>query len=256
MHYSSTLDRSSGLIREAQRLQSALIAAGASPEKAGLVVVDLGGLNLARARGWRLGRKRLVDQVEIPPEWHAVDSSAFCALDWQSASPDVLGTLHENCKSGGDRKETGAYYTPPEVVAYLVRSVVGGILKDEIGVSWSTLSADQIESEDRTSLLIAAHSRLATISALDPACGCGAFLRGMLRELVLLERVIIARLHTLGVNLVAGVSPYQVHGVDIDPIAVEVARHVLVFTSQELGCRMHKEPHVRVGAVRILTPSG
>ena len=63
--------------------------------------------------------------------------------DGQSVDPDpeLLGRVFENLYQGDERKSTGTYYTPREVVHFMCREALDGYLHDATGVEQSTLSA-------------------------------------------------------------------------------------------------------------------
>lgn len=69
---------------------------------------------------------------------------------------------------GGGRKETGSYYTPPELVAELVKSALEPVIEDRLKAAKST------EEEQRAIL---------SIRVCDPACGSGHFLLAAARRL-------------------------------------------------------------------------
>jgi hypothetical protein len=62
---------------------------------------------------------------------------------------------------GTERKLTGSYYTPPELVAELIKSALVPVIEDRLQVKEG--QADQERA-------------LLSIKVVDPACGAGAFL--------------------------------------------------------------------------------
>ena len=82
---------------------------------------------------------------------------------------------------------------------------------------------------------VALLDELCAVTVLDPACGCGNFLYVAYRELRALEYELKQRIDTLaastGVPKPAGPLPYvpltNVHGIDIEHVAVQIARVVL-----------------------------
>ena len=118
--------------------------------------------------------------------------------DDQSVDPDpeLLGRVFEDLDQGDERRNTGTYYTPREVVHFMCREVLDGYLRDETGVDQSTLDTlrqEAVGSRDEhqplsnipTDALIDA---LETIRVCDPAVGSGAFLLGAIQEMVALRR--------------------------------------------------------------------
>ena len=163
--------------------------------------------------------------------------------DDQSVDPDpeLLGRVFENLYQGDERKGTGTYYTPREVVHFMCREVLDGYLRDETGVDQSTLDTlrqEAVGSRDEhhplsnipTDALIDA---LETIRVCDPAVGSGAFLLGAIQEMVALRRGILysQRSYVEPHEFYRMVSEWKrriiensLYGVDINPEAVEICR--------------------------------
>jgi len=110
--------------------------------------------------------------------------------------PELLGKVFENLLASYNpetattaRKATGSYYTPREIVDYMVdeslkeyfKTQLPEIAEDEIELLVS-YKEDPIEfSQDEKHKIISAIDR---IKILDPACGSGAFPMGILHKLV------------------------------------------------------------------------
>ncbi len=150
--------------------------------------------------------------------------------------PEMLGKVFENLLEENLRKGKGTYYTPREIVHYMCHESLINYLASEVGIEQeeirSFLDREQsLEKKETLSPLIKSKAKeidekLADIKVLDPACGSGAFLIGMLHE------VINARL-SLNRELGRSLSEYElkkatiqnnIHGVDIDPGATEIAK--------------------------------
>lgn len=70
--------------------------------------------------------------------------------------------------------------------------------------------------------------RLAHVTVLDPACGSGNFLYVALQSLLNLEKEVIAYSNAHGMPvLIPGVRPTQLHGIEINPYAQELAQVVI-----------------------------
>ena len=163
--------------------------------------------------------------------------------DDQSVDPDpeLLGRVFENLYQGDERRNTGTYYTPREIVHFMCREVLDGYLRDETGVDQSTLDTlrqEAVGSRDEhqpmssvpTDALIDA---LETVRVCDPAVGSGAFLLGIIQEMVALRRGILfsERSYVEPHELYQIVSDWKrriiensLYGVDINPEAVEICR--------------------------------
>ena len=62
---------------------------------------------------------------------------------------------------------------------------------------------------------------------LDPACGSGNFLYVAIHMLLDLEKEVIAYAATRGLSLVPQVNPAQLHGLEINPYAQQLAQVVI-----------------------------
>ena len=163
--------------------------------------------------------------------------------DDQSVDPDpeLLGRVFENLYQGDERKGTGTYYTPREIVHFMCREVLDGYLRDSTDVGQSTLNAlrqEAIGSRDEYQKLPkipadALIDALETIKVCDPAVGSGAFLLGAIQEMVALRRGILfsQRSYVEPQELYQTVSDWKrriiensLYGVDINPEAVEICR--------------------------------
>lgn len=164
-------------------------------------------------------------------------------LDEQSAfdtevalDPELLGTVFESllCElftesKGKDlalslRKSTGSYYTPREIVSYMVKSALLEQLKlkmgDEKGLKEFIFDDNVlILSNNQTSDILRA---LKELKILDPACGSGAFPMGILNEILhLQEKCGDDRSHY---ERKLEILQHCIYGVDIQPMATEIAR--------------------------------
>ena len=141
-----------------------------------------------------------------------------------AVDPEMLGKVFEELVTG--RHESGSYYTPRSVVAFMCREALKGYLGG--GAVTATLvderSADTLTRKDVADLL----RKLAEVRVVDPACGSGAYLLGMLHELYELTGLLELRADALSVQdqykRKLGIIQNALYGVDLDPFAVNVAR--------------------------------
>ncbi|MDO8663770.1 MAG: hypothetical protein Q7K28_02965, partial [Candidatus Wildermuthbacteria bacterium] len=109
-----------------------------------------------------------------------------------AVDPEMLGKVFENLLPENLRKGTGTYYTPREIVYYMCQEGLVNYLDSN-----SKLGKDKVEKcvksfkegdkiiSDKEAL--EADNLLEIIKICDPACGSGAFLVGMLNEIVRLR---------------------------------------------------------------------
>lgn len=113
-----------------------------------------------------------------------------------SLDPELLGKVFENLLASFNpetqtsaRKQTGSFYTPREIVQYMVDESLVAHLKRKCGdeleqkyrelVSYSTEEVELTE-EQRHAIMNALYD----CKVLDPACGSGAFPMGVLQQMV------------------------------------------------------------------------
>ncbi len=172
-----------------------------------------------------------------------------------SVDPEMLGKVFENLLESNIRKGQGAFYTPREIVHYMCRESLVNYLAtnhsniseenirnyinygeslnksiEELGKSWKGESFTPGQFNELNELL-------RNIKVVDPACGSGAFLVGMLQEIVRL-RIFLqltpdSELFSKSSNSIKELSAYDLkketiqnclYGVDIDPGAIDIAK--------------------------------
>ena len=155
-------------------------------------------------------------------------------------NPGMLGRALESLMSSRRRQRIGAFYTPQGVVNLLVKEALHGLLV-KLGVCPKTASSLLGPGRDcllspRRALMV--RERLGLVAIMDPACGSGAFLLGVLPALESLHR----RLAELAGQsrpdsawLRRRIICRNLHGVDSDPDAVHLARLRLWLAIVEVG---------------------
>ena len=147
-----------------------------------------------------------------------------------AVDPEMLGKVFEELVTG--RHEVGAYYTPKEIVSFMCREVLKGHLESRLGVTdEDDKEAVRVFVEEHDPIGLhdpeAALGALREVRVCDPACGSGAYLLGMMRELLdlrenLFDTVKIDPRTTYQRKL--EIIQNNLYGVDIDPFAVNIAR--------------------------------
>ena len=163
-----------------------------------------------------------------------------------SLDPELLGRVFENLLAAYNpetqdsaRKSTGSYYTPREIVDYMVEESLIAYLSGECGHDEKEMRS-LVKGEGAAMVTDADKviDDLKNIKVLDPACGSGAFPMGVLLKIT----DIIERLHP------DGFSRYQtkldiikkcIYGIDIQPIAMLICK-LRFFIS--LICDSEKDP--------------
>ena len=144
----------------------------------------------------------------------AVEAAADGAGD-VGVDPEMLGRVFEALMAADRRRTSGTFYTPAAVVDRLVTTALETHLAEALGVDPRDATrlvrdgdASWISPDRRTSLLDA----LRELRVLDPACGSGAFLLGVLTRLTRL-RVALGDTDRAAVR--RDVVARSLHGVDL-----------------------------------------
>ena len=146
-----------------------------------------------------------------------------------AVDPEMLGKVFEELVTG--RHESGSYYTPRSVVAFMCREALKGYLAGEnTGISVEAI-ANFVDNHDTRGISITGAQHLADalkeVTVVDPACGSGAYLLGMMQELIELQTVLFSEqllsdsqsLYDLKLRIIQR----NLYGVDIDPFATNIA---------------------------------
>lgn len=107
-----------------------------------------------------------------------------------AVDPEMLGKVFEKLVT--ERRDTGSYYTPRTVVQFMCKES----LKSYLGSEWTDLidgyKNDNISVPQARELL----TKIYKLKVVDPACGSGAYLLGMLQELYTLTKLLEIRAET------------------------------------------------------------
>ncbi|EKC61959.1 hypothetical protein OBE_08219, partial [human gut metagenome] len=119
-----------------------------------------------------------------------------------SLDPELLGKVFENLLASYNpetqttaRKQTGSFYTPREIVQYMVDESLVAHLKRTVGDELEEQYRQLMRYTDEEVPLTDAQRKqimqsLYHCKILDPACGSGAFPMGMLQQMVhILNRI-------------------------------------------------------------------
>jgi len=166
-----------------------------------------------------------------------------------AVDPEMLGKVFENLLEVKDRKSKGTYYTPREIVHYMCQQSLINYLKTE-----TKIEEEKIERIVKQDVLLTKDEylkwkkekqkpknkalalwegewkvldkALENIRIVDPACGSGAFLVGMLQEIVRARKLLQLfnnqkeSIYTIKEKSIKN----SIYGVDIDPGAIEIAK--------------------------------
>lgn len=212
--------------------------------------------------------------LKIPNDWFkelfevletynfTIDENTSLDVDL-SIDPEMLGRIFENLlaeinpETGESaRKSTGSYYTPRQIVEYMVDQSLLQYLLTKTEIDKSKLEAlISVDSADDEQFPLSDEEKRKVVNALDevkiidPACGSGAFPIGILQKIVwilgkvdtngrlwfdkklegldpLLHEDFKQKFQNENFDYIrkTGVIRDSIYGVDIQPIAVEVSK--------------------------------
>ncbi|MDQ5823405.1 MAG: protein kinase [Chloroflexota bacterium] len=143
-----------------------------------------------------------------------------------AVDPEMLGKVFEELVT--DRHETGSYYTPKPVVSFMCREALKSYLVSELPGEPAEVITSLVDERDASQVdKVAALAALHRISVAEPACGSGAYLLGMMHELLDLRLLLLSGDKTDAGSTYSNklsIIRNNLYGVDIDPFAVNIAR--------------------------------
>jgi hypothetical protein len=146
-----------------------------------------------------------------------------------AADPEMLGKVFEELVTG--RHESDSYYTPRPVVSFMCREALKGYLESQNTGASPEAIRDFVDQKNTGKLPVVSAPRvgeaLAKVTAVDPACGSGAYMLGMMQELVELMTALYSDQLSHNAqdlyNLKLQIIENNLYGADIDPFAVNIA---------------------------------
>lgn len=174
----------------------------------------LGGLNLVEVLDWAAGVLNRVDRTVFFQRFQQQEAVQYFYEPFlESFDPQL-------------RKELGVWYTPPEVVRYMVARV-DTALREELGL------ADGL-----------ADSR---VVVLDPCTGTGSYLVEVLR--LIHERLLARDGPALAPSEVKQAATERIFGFEILPAPLVVAHLQIGLLLQELGAPLSELPNTETGVI-------
>lgn len=142
--------------------------------------------------------------------------------------PELLGKVFENLLGAYNpetketaRNQSGSFYTPREIVNYMVDESLIAYLGDNDFVRslfCNDFSYDKTKEEEYRAIT----DKLKKVKVLDPACGSGAFPMGLLNRMIdILERISPdERIYDLKLSIIENC----IYGSDIQSIAAQITK--------------------------------
>ena len=142
--------------------------------------------------------------------------------------PELLGKVFENLLGAYNpetketaRNQSGSFYTPREIVNYMVDESIISYLGESDEVR-EMLSPDYQYDPAKRDQYKNITEKLKSIKILDPACGSGAFPMGLLNRIV--DLIIKLNPKTDVYSLKLQIIENCIYGVDIQSIAVQISK--------------------------------
>ena len=151
--------------------------------------------------------------------------------------PELLGNVFENLLGAFNpeteklvRNESGSFYTPKEVVNYMVDESLRAYLKNHLPSFPSKLIDELFEGQDLTTDFDDITKRkqvaecLRKVKILDPACGSGAFPMGLLNTMVYILQKLGVDINETTYQLKRHLIEKCIYGVDIQTTATQISK--------------------------------
>ena len=202
-------------------------------------------------RGLNLSNEHLLAAIKSLARVSDPSTRRYRSVDYRNLGAEELGSIYESLLElvpkwskeerrflldvmpGNERKSTGSYYTPTSLIDCLLDTTLDHVLDDaQKGAEAAATAA----GEDPAAAIARA---LLSVTVCDPACGSGHFLVAAARRIA--KRLAMVREHNPEPTLEAlrtalrDVVTCCVYGVDINPMAVELAKVSLWLEALEPG---------------------
>lgn len=144
-------------------------------------------------------------------------------------NPEILEKVFENLLETEDKKSKGTFYTPKEIVHYMCQQSLISYLKTNTSIPYKDIEKF-IQIGDIPENIEKNHQELdelfKKIKIVDPACGSGAFLIGMLDEIVKARSLlrIFSDEEQNNYNIKREIIENCLYGVDLDSFAVDITK--------------------------------
>lgn len=140
-----------------------------------------------------------------------------------AVDPEMLGKVFEELVTG--RHESGSYYTPKPIVSFMCREAIKGYLKTQFSEEPHDAIAQFVDEHNSSNVVNskAILEALSRVRCCDLAAGSGAYLLGMLHELLDLHQCLGLDSNTVYQRKL-DIIENNLYGVDKDVFAVNIAR--------------------------------
>ena len=223
----------------------------------------------APLRGLSLSNADLLEAVRHLSRVRDVHSARWRQVDYRNMGAEELGSIYESLlelvpkhsaidrtfelvnRLGNERKRTGSYYTPSSLIENLLDSTLDPVIDD--AQKRGEEKAAAAGEPDPTEHIVA---ELLSLTVCDPACGSGHFLVAAARRIA--KRIAAVRERNPEPTVEAvrhamrEVVTRCIYGVDLNPMAVELAKLSLWLEALEPGKPLgFLDAHIKQGNALI-----
>ncbi|REE98222.1 Eco57I restriction-modification methylase domain-containing protein [Thermomonospora umbrina] len=252
-----------------QALLIVLNALGDEEGRPELGIPGLGGLfedtdSDAPLRGAALSNSSLLEAIRCLARVWDESTRRWRRVDYRNMGSEELGSIYESLLElkpertpngtfelvnvqGNNRKKTGSYYTPASLIETLLNSTLDPVIDD--AQKRGEEKAANAGVADPSEAIVA---ELLALTVCDPACGSGHFLVAAARRIA--KRVAAVREGNPEPTVDAvrhalhEVIEHCVYGVDLNPLAVELAKVSLWLEALEPGKPLgFLDAHIKLG---------
>ena len=279
-YYSAARLRTSALRRtgttHADMWQAVLLVLNALGDENGLARLGLMGLGGIYddtgtdqiLRGLELSNEHLLAAVKSLARVRDVSTKRWRNIDYRNLGAVELGSIYEALLElvpkwskekrefllkempGNERKSTGSYYTPTTLIDSLLDTALDPVLDD------AQKRAEMAATRAGTDPSLAIADALLAVTVCDPACGSGHFLVASAERIA--KRLAAVREHNPEPSAEAlrtalrDVVKHCIYGVDVNPMAVELAKVSLWLEALEPGKPLgFLDAHIKCGNTLI-----
>lgn len=144
-----------------------------------------------------------------------------------AVDPEMLGKVFEELQTG--RHESGSYSTPKPIVSFICREALKGYIKTQVSGEKADIISQFVDEHipDNINNPEAILSALQRVKCCDLAAGSGAYILGMLHELLDLRQCLFANKGLDSKTVYErklDILENNLYGVDIEIFAVNIAR--------------------------------
>jgi hypothetical protein len=188
---------------------------------------------------WRLTNRDLLKALRQLFYYYDPDTRAEREVNYGALDVEELGSVYESLLDlapeiddstppcfrfapGSERRTTGSFYTPPDLVAQLVQHALQPVIEERLATARTPEEKEQA---------------ILSIRVLDPACGSGHFLLAAARQLA--HHLARARHENASPEdirrALREVITHCIYGVDRNPLAVELCKLALWMEGHNRG---------------------